>query len=214
MLKVIRRNLTPGTAIAVVALVFAMSGGAIAAKNYTTAKADASKQTAKRGPKGPRGKQGVPGPQGPQGLPGPKGEKGEKGPKGDKGDTGNPGSPWTAGGFLPSGATLGGTWVAGVGPDLGAGKGAAAASISFGLPIPALPNIVIVKKDQEGTEHAAECPGSLAVPKAAKGNLCLYTGQEAGLEFQAAVPSPYGAIISYLGIPGTGNAGTWAVTGP
>jgi hypothetical protein len=207
MLKAIRRNLTPGTAIAVLALVFAMSGGAIAAKNYTTGKADASK-TAKRGPKGPRGKQGVPGP---QGLQGPKGERGEQGPKGD---TGNTGSPWTAGGFLPSGATLGGTWVAGAGSDLGAGKGVAAASISFGLPIPGLPTIVIVKKDQEGVEHAVECPGSLAIPKAAKGYLCLYTGQEAGLEFQSAVPSPYGAIITYLGTPGAGNAGTWAVTGP
>jgi len=207
MLKAIRRNLTPPTAIAVVALVFAMSGGAFAAKNYATGQATASKQ-GQRGPRGPKGKQGVPGPQGLQGLQGPKGDVGPKGPKGDTG------SPWTAGGFLPSGATLGGTWVAGVGPDLGAGKGAAAASISFGLPLPTLPQIVIVKKDQEGVEHATECPGSVAIPKAAKGKLCLYTAQEAGLELQSAIPSPYGAIVSYLGTPGFGNAGTWAVTAP
>ncbi len=207
MLKAIRRNLTPPTAIAVVALVFAMSGGAFAAKNYAAGKTEASKQgqTGKRGPRGPKGKRGIPGP---QGLQGPRGEVGPQGPKGDTG------SPWTAGGFLPSGATLGGTWVAGVGPEVLPGKGAAAASISFGLPLPVLPQVVIVKKDQEGVEHATECPGSLAIPKAAKGKLCLYTGQEAGLEFQSAVPSPYGAIVTYLGTPGTGNAGTWAVTAP
>jgi hypothetical protein len=205
MLRIIRRNLNVPTAVAVVALVFAMTGGAFAAKNYATG----SKQSAgKRGPRGPKGK---PGPQGLQGVKGDTGSKGETGAQGPKGDTGDP---WTAGGFLPSGKSLAGTWIAGVGPEILPGKGAAAASISFGLPIPALPTIVIVKKDQEGIEHAAECPGSLAIPLAAKGNLCLYTAQESGLELQAATPTPVGAILTYLGTPGTGNAGTWAVTAP
>jgi len=208
MLRIIRRNVNVPTAVAVVALVFAMTGGAFAAKDYATG----SKQsTGKRGPKGPKGKRG---PQGPKGPTGPKGDTGAKGDTGSQGPKGDTGDPWTAGGFLPSGKSLGGTWVAGVGPEILPGKGAAAASISFGLPLPALPDIVIVKKDQEGTEHAAECPGSLAIPIAAKGKLCLYTAQEAGLELQSATPSPYGAIISYLGTPGTGNAGTWAVTAP
>src|SRR5881394_3694847 len=196
MLRIIRRNLNVPTAVAVVALVFAMTGGAFAAKDYATG----SKQSSgKRGPKGPKGDTG------------PKGDKGDTGPQGPKGDTGDP---WTAGGFLPSGKSLGGTWVAGVGPEILPGKGAAAASISFGIPLTAPPTIVIVKKGQEGTEHAAECPGSLAVPLAAKGNLCLYTAQETGLELQSAIPAPVGAIISYLGTPGTGDAGTWAVTAP
>jgi len=208
MLRIIRRNLNVPTAVAVVALVFAMTGGAFAAKDYATG----SKQSSgKRGPKGPKGKPGPQGPQGPKGDTGPKGDKGDTGPQGPKGDTGDP---WTAGGFLPSGKSLGGTWVAGVGPEILPGKGAAAASISFGIPLTAPPTIVIVKKGQEGTEHAAECPGSLAVPLAAKGNLCLYTAQETGLELQSAIPAPVGAIISYLGTPGTGDAGTWAVTAP
>jgi hypothetical protein len=206
MLNAIRRNLSPPTAIAVVALVFAMSGGAIAAKNYAAGPAKASSQAkkakVKRGPRGPKGKRGL------QGLPGPQGPVGPQGPKGDTGD------PWTAGGFLPSGASLGGTWIAGVGPELGFGKGAAAASISFGLPLQAPPEIVIVKKGKEGEEHAAECPGSAVVPKAAKGKLCLYTVQESGLELQAAIPAPVGAILTYVGTPGTGDAGTWAVTAP
>jgi hypothetical protein len=204
MLKAIRRNLSLPTAIAVLALVFAMTGGAFAAKDYVGGSAQVSKKKSKgkRGPRGPRGKRG---PQGSKGL------QGIQGPQGPKGD---PGSPWTAGGVLPSGASLGGTWVAAAGPDPGIGKGLAAASISFGIPLQAPPEIVIVKKGKEGEEHAAECPGSLAIPKAAKGKLCLYTAQESGLELQAAVPGLVGAIITYTGTPGTGDAGTWAVTAP
>lgn len=217
MLNIVRRNLNLPTAVAVVALVFAMTGGAFAAKDQLTS----SKQTAKhkkkkgkRGPRGPRGKRGAPGPVGPQGIPGLHGVPGPKGDRGAQGPKGDTGSPWTAGGFLPSGKSLGGTWVAGVGPEILPGKGAAAASISFGLPVSAPPEVVIIKKEQEGIENPAKCPGSLAVPLAAPGKLCLYTAQESGLELQSAVPSPYGAIISYLGTPGTGDAGTWAVTAP
>ena len=208
MLKAIRRNMNPATAIAVVALVFAMTGGALAAKSSTEAKQE---KKAKRGPQGPRGKQGKKGLTGPQGIPGPKGDTGPQGDVGLKGDTGDP---WTAGGFLPSGASVGGTWVAGVGPELFAGKGAAAASISFGLPLQGLPTVLVIKKEQEGIEHATECPGSILFPKAAKGYLCLYTAQDAGLEFQSATPSPFGAVVTYSGTPGTANAGVWAVTGP
>lgn len=214
MLNIVRRNLNLPTAVAVVALVFAMTGGAFAAKDQLTS----SKQTAKhkkkkgkRGPRGPRGRAGAPGLQGPPGLQGVPGPKGDRGPQGPKGDTG---SPWTAGGFLPSGKSLGGTWVAGVGPEILPGKGAAAASISFGLALNGLPEVVIIKEGEEGIENPAKCPGSVAVPLAAPGKLCLYTAQESGLELQSAVPSPYGAIISYLGTPGTGDAGTWAVTAP
>jgi hypothetical protein len=78
-----------------------------------------------------------------------------------------------------------------------------------------LPVIKVVKKEQEGTEHAAECPGNIFVPKAAKGVLCLYTAEEAaGMTFQSATPTPYGAVVTFLGSPGTGNAGVWVATGP
>lgn len=208
MLKAIRRNLTPPTALAVVALVFAMSGGAVAAKNYATGSAEASKN--KRGPKGPRGKQGPIGLQGPQG---PRGETGERGPTGPQGPKGDTGDPWTAGGVLPSGVTIGGTWIAGVGPSPGP-VGAAATSISFGIPLKGLPNIKVVKKNQEGNEHATECPGSFIAPKAAKGVLCLYTAEEApGMTLGTATPSPYGGVVTFTGTPGTGSAGVWAVTG-
>jgi Collagen triple helix repeat (20 copies) len=208
MLKVIRRNLNVPTAVAVVALVFAMTGGAFAAKDYATGQATTSKQKTKRGPKGPKGPKGARGAQGPQGLQGPKGDTGAQGPKGDTGD------PWTAGGVLPSGKSLGGTWLAGIGAELAAGKGAGGASISFGIPLPVAPEIIIVKQGKEGEEHAAECPGNLGVPLAAPGKLCLYTAAEAGLELQSAIPTPVGALLSYTGTPGTGEGGTWAVTAP
>lgn len=211
MLKALRRNLTPPTALAIVALVFAMSGGAVAAKDYAAGSAEASKK-GKRGPQGPRGKRGPQGPVGPQGL---KGDTGERGPIGLQGPKGDTGDPWTAGGFLPSGATIGGTWIAGVGPGILPGPtGAAAASISFGLPLKGLPVVKVVKKEQEGVEHATECPGSIFVPKAAKGVLCLYTAEEApGMTLQGATPSPYGAVVSWLGSPGTGSGGVWVATG-
>lgn len=205
MLNAIRRNLNLPTAIAVMALIFAMSGGAYAAKSYVTGSAKESKQKGKRGPRGPRGKQG---PQGPKGEPGPKGDTGPQGPKGE------PGDPWTVGGVLPSGKSLAGTWLAGVGTEVAAGKGPGGAAISFNIPLPSAPQIVIVKKEKEGQEHAAECPGSLQVPLAAPGKLCLYTAIEAGLELQSAIPTPVGALLSYIGAPGSGEAGTWAVTSP
>lgn len=205
MLNAIRRNLSLPTAIAVVALVFAMTGGAFAAKDVVGGSAQASKKKGKRGPRGPQG------PKGSKGLRGPQGPKGDTGAQGPKGETG---SPWTAGGVLPSGETLGGTWVAGVGPEILPTKGAAAASVSFGIPLAVPPEIVIVKKDQEGIENADDCPGSAAVPKAAKGKLCLYTVQESGLTLQAAIPNQFGAVLTYLGTPGTGDAGSWAVTAP
>ena len=211
MMRVIRRNLTPPTALAVVALVFAMGGGAIAAKHSATAEASKSKR-GHRGPRGKRGPKGLAGLQGPKGDTGDTGERGAGGPQGPKGDTGDP---WTAGGFLPSGATIGGTWFAGIGPEIAAGIGPGAVSISFGLPLKGLPTIKIVKKEQEGIEHATECPGSVVFPKAAKGYLCLYTAEEAaGMTLQSATPSPFGALLAYTGTPSTGSAGVWAVTGP
>ena len=84
----------PGV-ISVIALVFAMFGGAYAASNSSGGHAVASKakkaKTGQRGPRGPRGATGPAGPQGPAGLAGP------AGPQGAKGDPGTAGSPGSAG---------------------------------------------------------------------------------------------------------------------
>jgi hypothetical protein len=79
----------PGV-ISVIALVFAMFGGAYAASNDSSpGNATAS---AKKGPPGPRGKQGKPGKAGATGPAGPAGPQGPAGAKGDKGDNGSAGA--------------------------------------------------------------------------------------------------------------------------
>jgi hypothetical protein len=81
----------PGV-IAVVALVFAMLGGAYAANNSGGRKATASAK-GKPGPRGPRGKQGATGPQGPAGSQGPAGPAGANGKDGAAGANGKDGTP-------------------------------------------------------------------------------------------------------------------------
>jgi|SRR6476469_154974 len=100
----------PGV-ISVIALVFAMFGGAYAASNSSGGgKATASK--AKKGPRGPKGPKGDTGPAGLAGPQGPAGAKGDAGPKGDAGTPGANGLSVTNTTVLTSSATcnhLGGT---------------------------------------------------------------------------------------------------------
>jgi hypothetical protein len=84
----------PGV-ISVMALVFAMLGGAYAAQSSNSGKATASAK-AKKGPRGPRGATGPAGPTGPQGAVGPQGPAGPQGPQGPKGDAGNAGQAGTS----------------------------------------------------------------------------------------------------------------------
>ncbi len=89
----------PGV-ISVIALVFAMLGGAYAANNSgSSGKATASAK-AKKGPRGPKGPKGDTGPAGPAGPAGPKGDAGAAGANGKDGAPGaqgNPGTPGAAG---------------------------------------------------------------------------------------------------------------------
>jgi len=81
----------PGV-ISVMALVFAMFGGAYAASNSSGGgQATASKAKAKKGPRGPRGATGPAGPQGPTGPQGPAGAKGNDGSNGTSGTDGTDG---------------------------------------------------------------------------------------------------------------------------
>jgi hypothetical protein len=81
----------PGV-ISVMALVFAMFGGAYAASNSSDggkATASAKKAKAKKGPRGPKGATGPAGPAGPQG---PAGANGKDGANGSNGTNGGPGA--------------------------------------------------------------------------------------------------------------------------
>jgi hypothetical protein len=95
----------PGV-ISIVALVFAMAGGAFAAKGINSggskATASASGKKGARGPRGPRGKQGPAGPAGPQG---PAGAKGDTGAAGANGTNGKDGAVGPAGKTGATGAT-------------------------------------------------------------------------------------------------------------
>jgi hypothetical protein len=144
----------PGV-ISVIALVFAMLGGAYAAQSSDNGKATASAK-AKKGPRGPKGPKGDTGPAGPQGPAGPAGAKGDAGangangsngaagptgPQGAKGATGAAGaagatgpegSPWTDLGVLPKGETETGTWTA----EVPASTGAIEVHVPISFPIP------------------------------------------------------------------------------
>lgn len=205
------------------------------------------------GPAGPQGPQGAAGPRGatgPQGPAGPAGATGEGvtatpeppgvncaegGLKldvggdtryvcnGADGTPGQPGDPWTAGGTLPPGETMTGTWSVAAGA-----AGAGVAAISFPIPLdPADADQIAVSVQDVGQPPPAGCTGGTpAEPKANPGRLCIYTG----LLNNANQPPP-GNVWSPTGPPSAGVSsggaamavmftdagfayGTYAVTAP
>jgi Collagen triple helix repeat (20 copies) len=101
MFSAIRRRLrvSPATMIASFALVFAMTGGAYAAKKYlitSTKQISPSVLKALQGKAGPAGANGAAGAQGPAGPAGPAGARGENGAAGANGTNGAPGTSVTS----------------------------------------------------------------------------------------------------------------------
>ena len=118
-----RIHLSPATAIATLALVFAMTGGAYAAKKYIITSTKQISPSVLKALKGASGKSGVNGTNGAQGPAGPagaagagsagkEGPKGETGKEGPKGETGNEGPEGNIGATLPPGVQETGTWLA------------------------------------------------------------------------------------------------------
>lgn len=126
---------TAGLAVAIMALIAALAGGAYAASNALTGKQKkevekiAKKYAGKPGVAGPAG---AAGPAGPKGDTGAKGDAGAIGATGSKGATGTQGPTGADGTFggepLPSGESLTGAWAL--------GKGSQNAAISFPTPLP------------------------------------------------------------------------------
>jgi hypothetical protein len=198
----------PGV-ISVIALVFAMFGGAYAANNSASGggKATASAK-AKKGPRGPKGATGPAGPAGAQGpagangkdgstganggvgATGPVGPIGPEGPEGEEGEPGVPGpagSPWTMEGTLPPGATETGTY--GVSAPPNAPPFAILyTEASFPIPLAApldeahvLTFALGYNGNAKANPEQEHCPGSVLTPKAAQGYLCVYAGSAEGL---------------------------------
>jgi hypothetical protein len=198
-----RLRLSPAGVIAVIALVFAITGGAYAANDLG---ATASK--AKAGKPGPRGKPGPAGPAGPAGPVGPAGPAGRAGTNGTNGTNGKDGVSVTAtqfegskgtcevaqgGSEFKAGATTtyacngkeGSPWTAG--GTLPSGKtetgtwavsypaAEAAEEIyeSISFPIP-LPGALEGGNVRFTTGGVSGCKGSLSEPTADPGFLCIY----------------------------------------
>jgi hypothetical protein len=192
MFSRIRKRFTYANVAMTLALVFAMSGGAFAAKHYLISSTKQispkvlSALKGKAGPAGPEGKAGPLGPAGPQGVAGAKGEPGPAGPQGVKGENGKEGSPWTAGGTLPKGKTLLGDWsLTGHASGSGALEGSFFTNVSFGLPLASAPEPVMVRAPTEEEEKKKEfppdpagCTGNVEEPGAEPGHLCVFSRME------------------------------------
>lgn len=170
----------PGV-ISVIALVFAMAGGAIAAKKYVITSTGQIKPSVLKALKGNTGKVGVPGApgaagaKGDAGAPGGKGDagaQGNPGPAGAEGDPGEPGEPWAVGNVLPPGATLTGVWGDPTQPE-----GFTTYDVSFPIALESEPETVFVKTSEieDGSAAAAGCSwdGS-GTPTADPGVFCVY----------------------------------------
>jgi hypothetical protein len=228
-----RIHVTPSTAIATLALVFAMTGGAYAAKHYLiTSTKQISPKVLKslKGAKGANGAPGAPGaagavgpggaqgPGGPQGLQGPGGAAGTQGLKGDKGDTGPTGTFGSQ--LLPSGQTLKGEWNL-TAQASGAGSGVGN-SVSFALPLGAPPAVhYILSNGKERIANSTtkkveeveptECEGEVTEPSAKPGNLCIYVHSEENTETELNIFGtvfPFPEVCAWEGFCTLGREGS------
>lgn len=202
----IRIQLNATTMVAIVALVFAMTGGAFAVTGHSAAKKNAKSKVVitntkqispkvlvqlkgAKGAPGATGASGAAGPQGPAGAQGPTGAAGKEGPAGPKGETGAPGKDGTNGttGFtakLPTGSAETGDWA--IAGEASVANEQYVSPISFPIPLETAPTAHFVseeeiEKREEGKSEAegaapAACPGSKATPAAEEGSLCVYSG--------------------------------------
>ena len=148
MFSTIRRHLrfSPAGVIAVVALVFAMMGGAFAANNSSNSGGGATASAkGKPGPRGKPGKRGPTGPAGPQGSAGVNGKDGKNGTNGVNGTNGAPGPEGTFGSKpLPIGQSLTGAWATSGGPNATTAEGdLSMVPISFPIQVSAVPTVIV-----------------------------------------------------------------------
>lgn len=223
----------PGV-VSVIALVLAMSGGAIAAKKYVIS------STKQINPKVLKQLQGKTGPQGPAGLAGAGGPKGDAGPAGPAGPAGAKGDNGAAGPAGPAGPTgaAGPQGVVGpAGPQGPPGEGGSGSATQTGAWVVSLPNnssaSIIntaisfpnalaaeldgahVKTINPGGTPPAECnDGAGAAPSAANpeadpGYLCVYAHAFTNAAFFDLFGDPFG--VQKVAGAGVGASKTGAV---
>jgi collagen triple helix repeat protein len=215
MFSAIRSRISPAVVVATVALVFAMSGGAYAAKRYLITSTKQISPSVLKSLKGASGKNGANGGAGAQGAAGAKGSDGATGlagatgtagvngtngvdgKAGKEGKEGEEGSPWTAGGTLPSGKSETGAWAS---QQFKAAEGNSTSTISFSIPLAAAlgkegVHYVTSVEVEHGGPEVKDCPGTVEDPQADVGNLCLYQGgtneaEEPGEEIKVTSITP------------------------
>jgi Collagen triple helix repeat (20 copies) len=212
-----RRHLSYANVAATLALVFAMSGGALAANSYLI---NSTKQINPKVLKKLTGKAGKTGKVGPAGATGAIGVTGAAGATGKEGKEGKPGPFVTT---LPSGQTLRGNYA-------GRAYGGEAAGqemqipITFAFPLASAPTAHYIVF---GEAPPAQCPGTPSEPEAEAGNLCVYEAAAAINSQEMRVFDPIGGGNDEANRFGAGVAaaskvakeefrvrGSWAVTAP
>jgi Collagen triple helix repeat (20 copies) len=237
MFSKIRRRVTYANVAMTLALVFAMTGGAYAAKHYliTSTKqikpsvlAQLKGKNGKNGANGLNGKDGAVGTQGPAGKDGTNGVNGKDGKEGPTGPPGTPGlSGWAE--KLPVGKTLKGVFAtASYGVGEYEGQVHEAISFPFRVENEAGEGPAVHFISPGGTVPAGCTGGTPGSPVAAEGNLCVFVAVEVNILGGGALEdltnghslapgahtSPTGVGIAGLA-QGAGAIfikGTWAVT--
>jgi hypothetical protein len=221
MIRLRRYRPSGSMLVALLALVMATTGSAVAAslitsqqiKNGTIQTADISKKAQKtlKGKRGATGAQGAQGPQGLKGDTGPKGDTGASGPKGDTGQIG-PAGPFLD--ALPNGKSIRGVF--GFANDGTVSGQIAEGSISFGFPFATMPTVIVVPA---GGPTPAGCSGTAASPGADSGKVCLFEtfiSQGTLTIIDSSYADHRYGVSMYINAPGTGRTevyGNWVATG-
>jgi len=204
-MKTLRRHLSYANVIATLALVFAMSGSAIAAKHYLL---NSTKQISPSLMKKLHGRTGAGGPRGAAGA---QGAPGAQGPAGAKGDPGSP-SP----SVLASGQSESGDYVLNENNTKSGDETGVGASYATPLPAP------LGEGKYEYLAPGKTSPQCSGPGHAAPGFLCIYSLQSVGVDFEEVFnPEKAGSFGS--GVFGFEiafdtkstsilNFGTWTVT--
>jgi hypothetical protein len=213
-----RKRFTYANVAATLALIFSMSGGALAASHYLI---NSTKQINPKVLKKLTGKTGA------AGLAGKQGPTGKEGPAGKEGAKGETGANLTAETTLPSGQSESGTFSAGGGyvypHEYAAGffdDGYIGSAITYVQPLatPIADEHII---DVTNGKSASHCEG---VGKAEKGYLCLYDWDrndvEEGFGYSndaGDFSSPSPGVVLYWYVAGEGepySGGEYTVTAP
>jgi hypothetical protein len=216
MFSKIRKRLTYANVAMTLALVFAMSGGAYAAKHYlitSTKQISPKVLKALKGNTGPAGAAGLAGAQGGQGLKGETGaagasvtgKEGPEGKEGKEGEKGKEGSPWTVNGTLPSGKTEKGDWTVSGQAQGGLFEGFLVGAVSFDIPLAVAPAAVhlipaptLVEEEKgEFPKPPTGCTGNFTNPGAAGGSLCVFAREEFNLYARGKI-CPAGSQAVFL----------------